>query len=395
MNFINLRVVFIVHYYILLFMKKIIYSETEVYNRLLLKRLLNNVGNITEDTFIGGIHACNRKENFVRKLTAQIGRDRMELQEERINLEDLAENFHLRFSTDDNTRYDDEGLLLLQIHNSVNRLIKDVLSKFLPHTRKPQIGNVTVSVLDRSMLVDAGMSKDLFGFDGYEPCVKELYDELDLYTNELLEALNTCNETIKKVELVRQDENVLNAVYKNSYMEAKEKCSLKIRNNIMNNRAVVADEMSIDFINAADYTSAQQKWYHKSNLSGLCSHVEYMETSNSFNADMTELEKKVFGIENYSKCKYARYIMKNLDKIAPKGKGKKIDASFVWALFAKLKLPVLKDFYDWVCENNKSQFVNVGYTAVSSAHTNLTKQRKEEEKYTPIIENLLESYNIN
>lgn len=369
------------------------YEMYEAANRLLLERLIQGVSKIDEDTFVSGIKSCKKKETAIEKLTADVHRFIGDLCFECANLKDRAEDFHLEYATIDNNYYDDSGKLLGQIHKSVEHLISDILAKFLPRTRKPQAYPITVHVLDRSILVGNSVSKDLFGFDGYEPCVKELYDVLYMFKNKLLYALNVCKAEVEKVETVRNDEKVLKYVYANTFELRRELKSNEIKEYLSKNEKIQMDQISLDFDKRTNRTDVLKRWYHNAELQQFDQHVVYMSVSRTKDENMSDEEIEVFGRDNFIGCRDAKQIIEHLDELNPKGYGNKLDARFVAALFSKSHAQNLKLFMAFFPKQYNGKYDCVRYNAVNSAKNNIDKH--EQNKYNKLFDEILERYPIN
>ena len=373
---------------------KITYSSREDFNSSLLNRILIGISNLNENTFICGIQTRHKKETVVEKLTAKIRRYSADLKDESADLKDFADDFPFLYATDVNNFYDDSGKLLLQIHNSLERFIKDVLGGYCPKTRKPQVENKTVQVVDRSILVGNNISLDLFGFEGYNPCVSELYREIDAFRSDLLKALNLCKEEVKKVETVRNDENMLTFVYENSFLLRKREKSDMINEYLSRNENLQIDQISKDFSRATNRTDAIRMWYHTANLNEFDDHVIYREVTNTKKATMSAEEEIVFGRDNYKGCKVAKLIISHLDELEPKGYGKKIDGKCIASLFKKCGGRVLNKFTDYFFRQYKGQYESVKYSAVDGALGNLNIKPKED-IYAARFDDLIEKYTIN
>jgi len=162
------------------------------------------------------LYAINGKhldEEEINCLTIDIKEQNIKLERQKVYLFKFGKTFNKTFATDDNHYFDTAHQLASKI-KSGTKGVKDIFKKFCNVSRKKLMpGKDNPQAIDVSMISSSNYMADLFGLSSYPDSVKELfqtmlvfYDNLVTCINESIRVLNeekdTKNDSKKCLELL-------------------------------------------------------------------------------------------------------------------------------------------------------------------------------------------------
>lgn len=330
------------------------------------------------------------KEEQVEALTMQLQIKRPKFEKEFMKLQEFAETFVKTYALNNNACYSltMEGLKKMR---SFFASIMHIFRTFIPKTRERHRNFHLVlepkPLYSYSRICSDIYMKDLFLFDGYPPCVVELYNEIEKLFFLFFRSLQICSLVIKTVNETRKNNKICDY-----YLEQQEKDILESISGII--PVFSADKLDEEisrhpklreFLNCQDNANRASMFYHVLTYVELQLFVILKKLNLESKYNITEEEFSLFGndVEKILQC---RYIIQYFDKLLPPGKykpGKKLYAKTVkmFLYWAKIKSGKEKEavryFFRKYKESSFNTHQEVGYEAINGQGSNVLQDKDE------------------
>lgn len=161
-----------------------------------------------KNPFLAAMEYKRFTEIEIIKLTHLVSTHRNNLEHELKSLCLFAREFNNEFVTADNSRFDAAAASLRKIRSSMS-CVKKIWLKFCPRARKEtifhKIGNNPVSAFQYSYISRDSYQLSFLNFEGYPPCVSELFNEMEGFFLLMMRAIQLCKQVIRDEQRIRRD----------------------------------------------------------------------------------------------------------------------------------------------------------------------------------------------
>ena len=358
--------------------------------------------NFDKDHFIYAFRMGIWKEEKVEALTIHLQSQSPKFEKEFKKLQKFSETFVKTYALNNNACYSltMEGLKKMR---SFFASIMHIFRTFIPKTRERHrnfhLVLKTKSLYSCSRICSNIYMKDLFQFDGYPPCVVELYNEIEKLFILFIRSLQICSLVIKTVNETRNNNKICD-----DYLEQQENDILESISGIIS--VFSADKLDEEisrhpklreFLNCQDNANRASMFYHVLTYVELQLFVILKKLNLESKYNISEEEFSLFGndVEKILQC---RYIIQYFDELLPPGRykpGKKLYAKTVkmFLYWAKIKSGKEKDavryFFRKYKESSFNTHQEVGYEAINGQGNNVLQDKYEYNKFEERLKNLL------
>lgn len=277
--------------------------------------------NFDEDHFIYAFQMGIWKEEKVEALTTQLQSKRPKFEKEFKKLQKFSETFVKTYALNNNACYSltMEGLKKMR---SFFASIMNIFKTFIPKTRERHRNFHLIlkpkSLYSCSSICSNIYMKDFFQFDGYPPCVVDLYNEIEKLFILFLSSLQICSLVAKTVNETRKNNKICD-----DYLEQQENDILESISGIIS--VFSADKLDEEisrhpklreFLNCQDNANRASMFYHVLTYVELQLFVILKKLNLESKYKITEEEFSLFGndVEKILQC---RYIIQHFDELLP------------------------------------------------------------------------------
>lgn len=358
--------------------------------------------NFDKDHFIYAFRMGIWKEEKVEALTIHLQSKRPKFEKEFKKLQEFAETFVKTYALNNNACYSltMEGLKKMK---SFFASIMHIFRTFIPKTRERH-RNFHLILKPKSLYSCSGICsniymKDFFQFDGYPPCVVDLYNEIEKLFILFIRSLQICSIVAKAVNETRNNNKICD-----DYLEQQENDILESISGIIS--VFSADKLDEEisrhpklreFLNCQDNANRASMFYHVLTYVELQLFVILKKLNLESKYNITEEEFSLFGndVEKILQC---RYIIGHFDELLPPGRykpGKKLYAKTVkmFLYWAKIKSGkekyAVRYFFRKYKESSFNTHQEVGYEAINGQGNNVLQDKYEYNKFEERLKNLL------
>ncbi len=175
-------------------------SHVEVMNR-----IVEFVTSFDVDKLLYAISTKRIDEETVRSITLDIRGQDLMLERQKEFLFSFGRTFNKKFTTDDNKCFDTSARLTFKMRSGIKG-IKTTVRRFCMRSRRrlPE-GQTTVQAIDRSLIATETYMRDLFGLESFPPCVKELFEAMVHFYNNMYECLDESLRVLAEEKDTRQN----------------------------------------------------------------------------------------------------------------------------------------------------------------------------------------------
>ena len=358
--------------------------------------------NFDKDHFIYAFRMGIWKEEKVEALTMQLQSKRPKFEKEFMKLQKFSETFVKTYALNNNACYSltMEGLKKMK---SFFASIMHIFRTFIPKTRERHRNFHLIlkpkSLYSCSSICSNIYMKDLFQFDGYPPCVVDLYNEIEKLFILFISSLQICSLVAKAVNETRNNNKICD-----DYLVQQENDILESISGIIS--VFSADKLDEEisrhpklreFLNCQDNANRASMFYHVLTYVELQLFVILKKLNLESKYNITEEEFSLFGndVEKILQC---RYIIGHFDELLPPGRykpGKKLYAKTVkmFLYWAKIKSGkekyAVRYFFRKYKESSFNTHQEVGYEAINGQGNNVRQDKYEYNKFEERLKNLL------
>lgn len=358
--------------------------------------------NFDKDHFIYAFRMGIWKEEKVEALTMQLQSKRPKFEKEFMKLQKFSETFVKTYALNNNACYSltMEGLKKMK---SFFASIMHIFRTFIPKTRERHRNFHLIlkpkSLYSCSSICSNIYMKDLFQFDGYPPCVVDLYNEIEKLFILFISSLQICSLVAKAVNETRNNNKICD-----DYLVQQENDILESISGIIS--VFSADKLDEEisrhpklreFLNCQDNANRASMFYHVLTYVELQLFVILKKLNLESKYNITEEEFSLFGndVEKILQC---RYIIGHFDELLPPGRykpGKKLYAKTVkmFLYWAKIKSGkekyAVRYFFRKYKESSFNTHQEVGYEAINGQGNNVLQDKYEYNKFEERLKNLL------
>lgn len=162
------------------------------------------------DSFINALQYNNFNEYTMSQMAIEISTYRGKLEKEYNNLVKFSQEFNKKFATSDN-KYFDTSLKMLRVIKSGIRETKKIYMKFCPRAKREQffyvMDQTPCTVYKYSYISADTYEGNLFKFDGFDPCVNSVYNEMTKFFVLLMKCIKLCKSVLADEKIIREDKN--------------------------------------------------------------------------------------------------------------------------------------------------------------------------------------------
>ena len=279
-----------------------------------------------EVRFLDGIQRRGFSEFKIQQLIC-IVRERLNMtRRELLRLSEIALTYNKLWATDDNNCFYDADKLFRKIRSTLKGT-KIIYKKFTPICRqKVPDKNFRPSVFVKSTLAFAECGRDLYGLDSYPESVTTLYAEMGAYFTNVVAVLMICHQELTKEAAISKDADLclqlLNEQCKNIVSDMRNVIGM------MSKEKASQDELLVKSKKSGSLKEFAQKGFHKYNIARITKYAASRAVESGAEFGLDDIESLYF-VNDYEKGKKAKDIMKNFDKYADKGRGKKMDTTAI------------------------------------------------------------------
>lgn len=275
------------------------------------------------------LYAIEKKrfdQDDIISITEDIKIQNSKLCKQRISLNRMSYSYNKKFATDNNGVFDTGKKVCLTIKSGIKG-IKDLLVKFTPRINRSQAnGPQEGQAILRSAISSSVYPLQLFGYETYPDCVKELLEEMINFFNNLNDCLRICREVIDEERDLKKDGKRCLDLFVQACEKAleRQRYIIEALNNdpaflkaAMNNDEITGDSENEILKkydqDKGDDTRFAQKYIHQFCPVEINKLVVNKGIKSACSGDITPNEELLFGHNNKSHVIDIRYVIENFD----------------------------------------------------------------------------------
>lgn len=369
--------------------------------------ILDAVIKFNADRFLYALKYKNWDEGYIERMSKETSLYKSRLEQEYIKLKEFSKNFNKEFTTVNNACFDSALILLRKIRSGISET-KRIYEKYCPRARQEKAYsylsdiNRPVSAYRYSYISTDTYQLSLFQFEGYPPCIRGLYNEMEKFFQLLIQSIRLCKSVLLDEQKIKKDSKYCKYLYdkfKEKFLK-EIRCILKQLPSAQ--EALTAmDNPAIASRNSYDNDEA---WapvgFHQFNINDVKLLVAKQELDEQAMSNMTSLERRLFG-NDQDKAFRCRYVIQHFDECLPEDYSKKkLDAKAIQMLFQYFGIQhgCVKDavrYFESIYTNIYGhKYEMVKYAAISAYKDRVKKDEKGEYKtFVRRVEKLLNPQN--
>ena len=186
-----------------------------------LQEIIRAVEQFEEDRFLASLSVRSHPYD-IQQMTLTVREYQAKMNREVLALDKFSLTFIHEYATNNNKCYETAQMLFNRIRSTISAS-RRIFQKTCPIRRKPVAERP--SIFKRSVLSFGACQRDLFGVSTYDEAVKLLYGDLQTFFVTVITTLVLCRRMIQSEMMVRTDEKLCLAIYK----ECREKALATVR----------------------------------------------------------------------------------------------------------------------------------------------------------------------
>lgn len=261
-----------------------------------MNKILSFITSFDVHRLLYAISAKRLDEDDIKSLTLDICDQNLKLERQREYLFKFGKTFNQEYTTDDNKCFDTSARLFFKMRSGVKGIKKQVKSFCLRSRQKLRPDQEAPQAIDRSLIsVDALYMKDLFGIESYPDCVRELFDVMIRFHQNMMDCLDESIRVLSEEKETKQDFRRCIELLKQA-CEKSRKDQIVFVDAMNNSPALRAAFLMADEFKPNDKNPVLKEWRNSQNNKGLfassrfhnCTHEDISKIS--FYQTMTEAD---------------------------------------------------------------------------------------------------------
>ncbi len=328
------------------------------------------------DQVFMGLNKYNLKQ--IRLLVCEIRQQNICLSKYLIELEEYAGYFLSHYAVDDCLCFQLDRELFRKIRSSFSFLIR-TRYRFRPRSpyrKYNHLGeHITYSTPSYSYLCGTQpIQLDLFGISSFPDLIHILCNSFSEFFGTLRRCVKLCQGALMQEEIIRKNSVLCRALYEQDYQEMLSQCR-----DIVKSYETILQLGTVDVL-GSDKDEDVLRGFHKLTRSQMLAHVLHNEVRKLTECELDENEQKLFAGQSVDFIKKVRYVITNLDKLSPKGRGNKMPSLTIAFLFARYQVESKNElaFYNYLKSKYSGNFEIPSYQAVNKAKCKCYRLNEDE-----------------
>lgn len=224
-----------------------------------MNKILSFITSFDVHRLLYAISAKRLDEDDIKSLTLDICYQNLKLERQREYLFKFGKTFNQEYTTDDNKCFDTSARLLFKMRSGVKGIKKQVKSFCQRSRQRLRPGQEAPQAIDRSLISTDAFMKDLFGIESFPDCVKELFDVMIRFHQNMMDCLEESLRVLSEEKETKQDFRRCVELL----MKACEKCrkdQIVFVNAMNNNPALRAAFLKADDFKPNDKNPVLKEW---------------------------------------------------------------------------------------------------------------------------------------
>lgn len=354
------------------------------------------------DRFIAGLeNGSIRTEEDVIGFTNYVKESHGILKLEFARLKKHAKTFNKEYATNYNKYFCTAQQLMMKMRSGISRGIRIVVS-FCPKTRK-KLKQKTVkrSAVKNSKFTTAPYSKDLFS-EEYSQAVKELYNELELYINDLHDCIQLCIQVIEEEERIKQDPDRVHQIRTDCYNKTLGNNQIIVRRLKDSNASTENDVLKLKEKAEREHRALlklEVKLFHTLDMAQWTDFVVCDAVNEARKQGISTEELSLWG-DNPEQVMRVRAAIEHFDELLPEGQKEKIDGYIlmrfhIWC--ATLPGRSLERWHIYFTTSYKGSLTPTGISAIKMQKSKAAKLEKniddeQQEEFNKKVEKVIKKY---
>lgn len=307
-------------------------------------KVLEAASRFDKDIFLYALQYKNWDEGRIESMVNDISTARTRMENEYDRLVNFAKVFNKEFATMDNKCFDSALKVLNKLRSGIKET-KEIFLQFCPRAHKEsiyhRIGNKPVSAFEYSYISATTYDLSLFEFEGFPPCISNLYNEMTKFFLLLVRCIQLCKQVLADEKKIKLDCKYCKFLFE----QLKSKILLEIADIVMmiprdsdylseaKNSAIASRNL---YDNDEAWAAASFHVYSRTEVKHL---VIKQVLESEKNSDITRKERSLFGDDENKVHKY-RYIIQHFDELIPDShNNKKLPAKYIQMFFQYVGIP--------------------------------------------------------
>ena len=359
----------------------------------------DSLSQASADRFVYGLQQRKWKEWDILQFLASVRNSHTYALMENGRLKVWKETFNEEYATDHNKYFTTAESSMNRIRCTLNGIKKAVTK--LCYTSKKQLpaDADTPTVYERSPLLKAPYSPDMFGLDTYGQSVRQLYEEIVSYLKTANDNVDLCLEVIERENFMRQHPEEIIEVHDRCYQTTFHHSQTIIR-RFLSAGVQVENDILTAINNADDAKVRIAELYHMLNVDQWNDYVVCRATAEAQNVGLTKDELLLWGREHREQVMRVRKLLKHLDELEMKKvkKGNALSGYFLMRLFCWCDINDARQhglLREYIARNYKGIVVKIGAVNAEKRKCLLLdncENRRQQEEFNAAIEDFLRKF---
>lgn len=269
-------------------------------------------------------------EDAIRSITLDINEQNVRLERQKEYLFKFGRTFNQEFTTDDNKCFDTSARFAFRMRSGIKG-IKNQLRSFSRRSRqKLRPGQEPPQAIDRSLISGEAYMQDLFGLESYPDCVKELFDVMIRFHENMMDCLDESLRRLSEEKATRQDNHRCLELLKQACEKCRKNQTIFV-NALNSDPAIKAAFLNSDEFKPNDKNPVLKEWcknrgnkgkfasvFFHNCTTGDVNKIKFYETMTEAEGDTDLIECMTIFSCDIEKAKHINLAIRRFDNLLPK-----------------------------------------------------------------------------